>query len=68
MGWILTLECILPHARELLWPRPVMPGAKCPASHGPGNAYPLLKAPGRVDRVPGPCPESRREARWADRW
>jgi hypothetical protein len=50
MGWILTLECILPHARELLWPRPVMPGAQATASQSPraSNDYPLLCALGHV--------------------
>jgi hypothetical protein len=40
------------------------------SSRGPSAsiAYPLLKASGCVDRTPGPCPESRREAEWADRW
>jgi hypothetical protein len=29
MGWIIALEYMLSGAHELLWPHPVMPGAKC---------------------------------------
>jgi hypothetical protein len=70
MGRIPTLEYMLSGARGLLRPRLIMPGAKHHRFPRPsaGNAYPLPKAPGRVDRTPGSCPGSRRQAGWADRW
>jgi hypothetical protein len=45
-----ALEYMLSGARGLLWPRPIVPGTQTAASQSPrtGNAYPLLRTPGRV--------------------
>jgi hypothetical protein len=64
--WVDVVRCVWGplamshHARCLVPP--------LPKAAGVGNAYPLLKALGHVDRMPGPCPGSRREVGWEVRW
>jgi hypothetical protein len=45
-----ALEYMLSGVHELLWPRPIVPGAQAAASRSPvaGNAYPLLRDHGCV--------------------
>jgi hypothetical protein len=70
MGWIPALEYTLSGACRLPRPHRIVPGAMCRRflRPGAGKAYPLSKAPGRVDWMPRPCTGTRREMRWVDQW